>query len=47
MGEEAHDTLKNRVALDLNERKRKFARQVGEICRGFRDLGLETAVGHP
>jgi hypothetical protein len=47
MGEEARDTLKNRVALDLNERKRKFSRQVGEICRSFRDLGLETAVWHP
>jgi len=47
MGDVAYDTLKNRVALDLNERRKKFARKVGEICRSFRDLGLETAVWHP
>jgi len=47
MGDEAYGTLKDRVAFDLNERKKKFAGKVGEISRSFRDLGLERAVWHP
>lgn len=47
MGEETYESLRKRVSEDLNARKREFAKCVGDICRNFRDLGLETAVWYP
>lgn len=47
MGDETYERLRNRVADDLNVKRREFARKVADISRSFRDLGLETAVWYP
>ncbi len=47
MGDETYEILKNRIADDLNGKRKEFARKVADINRNFRDLGLETAVWYP
>ena len=47
MGDETYERLRNRIADDLNAKRKEFAGKVADISRNFRNLNLETAVWYP